>query len=83
MGDTGVISSDNAKLAVSDTQKKGEGVFVHVATVTEGTLKVGDAVALLRNNAARSASSRPATSRRPEAVQFNGTRVPTREVMTK
>jgi alanyl-tRNA synthetase len=54
MGDTGVISSDTAKLAVSDTQKKGEGVFVHLATVTDGTLKVGDAVALTVDHARRS-----------------------------
>ena len=54
MGDTGVISSDNAKLTVSDTQKKGEGVFVHVATVAEGKIKVGDAVALTVDHARRS-----------------------------
>ncbi|MCQ4629537.1 alanine--tRNA ligase [Shinella sp. CPCC 100929] len=54
MGDTGVISADNAKLDVSDTQKKGEGVFVHVATVRDGTLKVGDAVALTVDHARRS-----------------------------
>ncbi|WP_439616892.1 alanine--tRNA ligase [Shinella sp.] len=54
MGDTGVISADNAKLDVSDTQKKGEGVFVHVATVKEGTLKVGDAAALTVDHARRS-----------------------------
>lgn len=52
-GDTGVISSDNAKLDVSDTQKKGEGVFVHVAMVAEGTLKIGDAVALTVDHARR------------------------------
>jgi alanyl-tRNA synthetase len=54
MGDTGIIVSDTAKLEVSDTQKKGEGVFVHVATVVEGTLKVGDAVALTVDHARRS-----------------------------
>jgi alanyl-tRNA synthetase len=53
MGDTGVISTDTAKLAVSDTQKKGEGLFAHIATVTEGTLKVGDAVALTVDHARR------------------------------
>ncbi len=45
MGDTGVISGDSGKISVSDTQKKGEGLFVHIATVSEGTIKVGDAVA--------------------------------------
>ncbi|CDZ33983.1 alanine--tRNA ligase [Neorhizobium galegae] len=54
MGDTGVISTDNGKLDVSDTQKKGEGLFVHIATVAEGTLKVGDAVALTVDHARRS-----------------------------
>lgn len=54
MGDTGTIAGDNAKLSVSDTHKKGEGLFVHVATVTEGTLKVGDAVALTVDHARRS-----------------------------
>ncbi|CDZ50394.1 alanine--tRNA ligase [Neorhizobium galegae] len=54
MGDTGVISTDNGKLDVSDTQKKGEGLFVHIATVAEGTLKVGDAVALTVDHVRRS-----------------------------
>jgi len=54
MGDTGTISGDNAKLSVSDTQKKGEGLFVHVATVGEGTIRVGDAVALTVDHARRS-----------------------------
>ncbi|WPE20397.1 alanine--tRNA ligase [Shinella zoogloeoides] len=54
MGDTGSIATDNARLAVSDTQKKGDGVFVHTATVTEGTIKVGDAVALTVDHARRS-----------------------------
>ena len=45
-GDTGVIETDTARLEVTDTQKKGEGLFVHRATVTKGTLKVGEAVAL-------------------------------------
>ncbi len=47
MGDTGVITTDHARLTVTDTQKKGEGVFVHIATVAEGTLKVGDSVLLV------------------------------------
>ncbi len=54
MGDTGTISADNARLTVADTQKKGEGLFVHVATVVEGTLKIGDAVALTVDHARRS-----------------------------
>ncbi|MQB42882.1 alanine--tRNA ligase [Rhizobium sp. ICMP 5592] len=54
MGDTGVISSDNGKLAVSDTQKKGEGLFVHIATVADGTIKAGDAVVLTVDHNRRS-----------------------------
>ncbi|HEX8044389.1 alanine--tRNA ligase [Rhizobium sp.] len=54
MGDTGVISSDNGKLAVSDTQKKGEGLFVHIATVSDGTIKTGDAVVLTVDHSRRS-----------------------------
>lgn len=54
MGDTGVISTDNAKVSVSDTQKRGEGLFVHVAKVAEGKLKVGDAVILTVDHARRS-----------------------------
>jgi alanyl-tRNA synthetase len=54
MGDTGVISTDHAKLTVTDTQKKGEGVFVHSVVVTEGTLKQGDAVQLVVDHQRRS-----------------------------
>ncbi|OCJ12599.1 alanine--tRNA ligase [Rhizobium sp. AC27/96] len=54
MGDTGVISGDSGKLAVGDTQKKGEGLFVHIAEVSDGTIKVGDAVVLTVDHARRS-----------------------------
>jgi alanyl-tRNA synthetase len=53
MGDTGVISADGAKLDVSDTQKKGDGLFAHVASVSEGTIKVGDPVVLMVDHARR------------------------------
>ncbi|TCL94150.1 alanyl-tRNA synthetase [Rhizobium sp. PP-WC-2G-219] len=53
MGDTGIITSDGARLSVTDTQKRGEGVFVHTATVDEGTIKAGDAVALTVDHARR------------------------------
>jgi len=47
MGDTGTIrSADGAVLTVTDTQKKLGDVFVHVATVEGGPVKVGDAVEL-------------------------------------
>ncbi|SCB28444.1 alanine--tRNA ligase [Rhizobium lusitanum] len=54
MGDTGVISGDSGKLVVGDTQKKGEGLFVHSAEVSEGAIKVGDAVVLTVDHARRS-----------------------------
>ncbi|MGV1756483.1 alanine--tRNA ligase [Rhizobium sp. A22-96] len=54
MGDTGVISGENGKLTVGDTQKKGEGLFVHIAEVSEGKIKVGDAVVLTVDHARRS-----------------------------
>ncbi|MDW5313508.1 alanine--tRNA ligase [Rhizobium sp. PL01] len=54
MGDTGVISTDHAKLSVTDVQKRGEGLFVHFCTVEDGTLKVGDAAALNVDHARRS-----------------------------
>ncbi|MBU1315600.1 MAG: alanine--tRNA ligase [Alphaproteobacteria bacterium] len=54
MGDTGLISTDHARLEVTDTQKKGEGVFVHIAKVVSGTLKTNEPVALTVDHARRS-----------------------------
>ncbi|WP_426125488.1 alanine--tRNA ligase [Pararhizobium sp. PWRC1-1] len=54
MGDTGVISTDHAKLTVTDVQKRGEGLFVHSCVVEDGTVKVGDAAALTVDHARRS-----------------------------
>ncbi|CAN7381605.1 alanine--tRNA ligase [Rhizobium sp. LjRoot98] len=54
MGDTGVISTDHAKLTVTDVQKRGEGLFVHSCVVEDGTVKVGDAAALNVDHARRS-----------------------------
>ncbi|WP_139976067.1 MULTISPECIES: alanine--tRNA ligase [Brucella/Ochrobactrum group] len=45
-GDTGTISGEGFVITVKDTQKKGEGVFVHMGKVTKGTAKTGDAVEL-------------------------------------
>jgi alanyl-tRNA synthetase len=46
-GDTGAIfSASGAELAVRDTVKKAGDLHLHLATVTHGTLKVGDAVEL-------------------------------------
>ncbi|MFC3072904.1 alanine--tRNA ligase [Shinella pollutisoli] len=54
MGDTGVISTDTARLSVTDTQKKGDGLFVHGAVVEDGTIRVGDAATLAVDHARRS-----------------------------
>ena len=43
VGDTGTIKSASAELAVADT-KGHNGIFAHVATVSEGELHVGDSV---------------------------------------
>jgi alanyl-tRNA synthetase len=53
MGDTGLISTDTAKLTVTDTLKKGEGLFVHIAIVSEGALKAGEPVVLTVDHARR------------------------------
>ncbi|MFD1197039.1 alanine--tRNA ligase [Brucella gallinifaecis] len=45
-GDTGTISGEGFVITVTDTQKKGEGVFVHTGKVTKGSVKVGEAVEL-------------------------------------
>ncbi|RWH36577.1 MAG: alanine--tRNA ligase, partial [Mesorhizobium sp.] len=46
MGDTGVISGEGFAIDVTDTQKKGDGLFVHFGKVTKGTVKTGEAVEL-------------------------------------
>ncbi|HEV2303051.1 MAG TPA: alanine--tRNA ligase [Stellaceae bacterium] len=47
VGDVGVMfSAAGAELAVRDTQKKAGDVQVHLATVTRGAIKVGEAVEL-------------------------------------
>jgi alanyl-tRNA synthetase len=47
VGDTGAIfSAGGAELVVRDTVRKAGDLHVHLATVTHGTLKVGDAVEL-------------------------------------
>ncbi|MEN5246540.1 alanine--tRNA ligase [Brucella pseudintermedia] len=45
-GDTGTISGEGFVITIKDTQKKGEGVFVHIGEVAKGTAKTGDAVEL-------------------------------------
>ncbi len=61
IGDTGELLCGNTALTVTDT-KKTDGVYVHLCTVANGTLKVGDTVqaqvdvlrreAIMRNHSA-------------------------------
>ena len=57
IGDQGTISGEGYKLEVTDTQKRGEGVFVHRARVAEGKVKLG-AVAQLAVDHGRRAKIR-------------------------
>ncbi|MEW5422717.1 alanine--tRNA ligase [Amorphus sp. 3PC139-8] len=55
VGDTGVISAPGMRFVVADTQKKAEGVFVHLGTVEEGVLSHDMAVDLAIDSARRTA----------------------------
>ena len=55
VGDTGVLTGDGVRFAVTDTQKRAGDLFVHLGTVEEGTLKVGSALDLNVDHARRSA----------------------------
>lgn len=56
VGDAGLmISAKGAEVTVRDVQKKLGAVFAHVASVTKGTLAVGDAVELKVDGARRGA----------------------------
>ena len=44
VGDTGVITSDEGRVRVEDTQRLADDVIVHVGTVAVGRLRVGDPV---------------------------------------
>jgi len=41
VGDTGLLSNDNASFDVMDTQKQGKA-FIHIGSLAEGSLTVGD-----------------------------------------
>ena len=61
VGDKGTITADGLTLYVNDTQKS-DGVYIHLANVVEGSIKVGDTVttavetfrreAIMRNHSA-------------------------------
>ncbi|BCU07112.1 alanine--tRNA ligase [Allochromatium tepidum] len=44
VGDRGWLTTETARFTVQDTQKKGDGVLVHVGRVEEGQLTLGDRV---------------------------------------
>jgi alanyl-tRNA synthetase len=70
VGDTGEIIAGTTKLAVRDCLKQ-LGLFLHFATVTSGSLKVGDAVVLNVNEQRRNAirSNHSATHLLHEALR--------------
>ena len=51
-GDTGTLQGEGIRASVTDTQRR-EGVFVHHATIEEGTVRVGDAVEAVVDHARR------------------------------
>lgn len=55
IGDSGTISGEGFRIAVSDTRKKADGVFVHFGIVKEGTVKTGAVVELEVDHARRTA----------------------------
>jgi alanyl-tRNA synthetase len=54
VGDSGWLSTDTGKAKITDT-KKSQGVFIHLAEVTEGKLLPGQGAALVVDHARRAA----------------------------
>ena len=71
VGDYGRLSGDGVAADVTDTQKH-HGVFAHQVSVTEGTLKVGQALSLVVDHGRRSAirSNHSATHLLHEALRI-------------
>ena len=57
VGDTGIISSGDTMITVSDT-KKMDGVYLHICTLVSGKIKVSDTVKLEINRSRREAIKR-------------------------
>jgi alanyl-tRNA synthetase len=55
VGDTGIIAAAQGRVSVIDTQKKLGALFVHIGTVDEGEIRVGDAARLTVDHDRRSA----------------------------
>jgi len=58
VGDRGTIRTETAELAVLDTQKPVEGLFVHRVKVLSGAVRSGDPLALEVDHALRAATRR-------------------------
>ncbi|MDJ0614617.1 MAG: alanine--tRNA ligase [Rhizobiaceae bacterium] len=56
VGDIGEIRFDDGLVEITDTKKRGEGLFVHSGKVSKGTLSTGTAVELEVDHDARSGS---------------------------
>ncbi|TDH36053.1 alanine--tRNA ligase [Pseudohoeflea suaedae] len=54
VGDSGMMSGDGFKIRITDTQKRGEGLFVHSGEVVEGEIRRGMPVLLEVDHARRS-----------------------------
>src|SRR5262245_51862473 len=54
VGDTGILRGEGVRVRVTDTQKRAGDLFVHSATVEEGVLRKGAALALEVDHARRS-----------------------------
>ncbi|MBN8998971.1 MAG: alanine--tRNA ligase, partial [Rhizobiales bacterium] len=56
VGDAGTIETESGAIVrVDDTQKRADGVFVHIGEVTKGEIRTGDAVRLVVDHARRGA----------------------------
>lgn len=62
LGDQGLITGSGVKVRVNDTEKNGDGLFLHRAYVEEGSLRRGDTLHLLVDRRRRLASARNHTS---------------------
>lgn len=71
VGDTGTIKGDGFLIEVADTQKKADGLFVHLGKVVKGSIKTGAAVELEVDHArrARLRSNHSATHLLHEALR--------------
>ena len=55
VGDTGAMTGEGVRFAVSDTQKRAGDLYVHFGTVAQGTLRTGAALDLAVDHVRRSA----------------------------